>query len=270
MNPPENGGYMKGISKCKKCGKEFKWYRNDNQGAAKYCSKKCKDKDHGSWSPRSARQNKWICEICAKEFSRRITLNRPTPKCCSKKCDAKRRSKLGSPNPFNWKKATTEDKKERLRQKFEEKVIRKEGCWDWKGCAHKSGYLPFNGMDNKWDMAHRISYFIHYGEIPSNLWVLHHCDNPRCTNPKHLYLGTPKKNSEDREKRERRPLRKGEASHLARLTEEKVRKIKKMLQLKIPMSEIARQFKCSSGAIHAIKDKRSWKHVSIEESDDRS
>lgn len=45
--------------------------------------------------------------------------------------------------------------------------------------------------------AHRISWLVHKGEIPNGMWVLHKCDNPLCINPEHLFLGTPKNNTED-------------------------------------------------------------------------
>jgi hypothetical protein len=45
--------------------------------------------------------------------------------------------------------------------------------------------------------AHRASWLVHKGEIPEGLWVLHHCNNPLCIRPEHLFLGTPKENSKD-------------------------------------------------------------------------
>lgn len=50
--------------------------------------------------------------------------------------------------------------------------------------------------------AHKASWLVHFGEVPTGLWVLHKCDNPLCIRPEHLFLGTPKENAKDmREKR---------------------------------------------------------------------
>lgn len=71
------------------------------------------------------------------------------------------------------------------------------GCWLWDGAATYTGHGKILHQSGRLILAHRLSWTMHRGEIPSGLLVRHKCDNPRCVNPDHLCLGTHKDNSRD-------------------------------------------------------------------------
>lgn len=79
---------------------------------------------------------------------------------------------------------------------FKHVRVLKNGCWLWTGRLRKNGYgrMKVNGKDER---AHRVSWWIHRGEIPDDLCVLHKCDTRACVNPECLFLGTRKDNYDD-------------------------------------------------------------------------
>lgn len=81
--------------------------------------------------------------------------------------------------------------------RFLEKVYRTaKSCWIWEAAKDPNGYGRF-WFEGQMRLAHRISYQIFVGIIPSNLDVLHDCNNPSCVNPEHLKLGTHQDNMTD-------------------------------------------------------------------------
>lgn len=71
-------------------------------------------------------------------------------------------------------------------------------CWKWKSYKQTGGGYGIIASNFKFfEYAHRVSWEIHYGPIPKGMLICHHCDNPECANPKHLFLGTSKDNVQD-------------------------------------------------------------------------
>ena len=95
------------------------------------------------------------------------------------------------------------------------------GCWEWQG-SKRNGYgrmIIGSRTDGtrKSVSTHRLSYELHYGEIPQGMEICHKCDNPCCINPDHLFAGTRQDNIDDRERKGRNNPPKGEKHAKAKI-----------------------------------------------------
>lgn len=81
-------------------------------------------------------------------------------------------------------------------ERFWSKVDRTGDCWTWTGTRKEGGYGQFH-YGGKTTKAHRVAWILTSGAIPDGMCVLHHCDNPPCVRPEHLFLGTLSDNMQD-------------------------------------------------------------------------
>lgn len=110
--------------------------------------------------------------------------------------------------------------------------VKSDGCWAWSGSKDGKGYgilSSRHGNSRSPEKAHRVSYEKENGEIPDGMVVRHKCDNPECTNPDHLEVGTQKDNMRDMVNRGRMNEKSiKNLNHEKALTKSQVSEIKKM------------------------------------------
>ena len=147
-----------------------------------------------------------------------------------------------------------------LQDRFWSKVDQSKGlfdCWLWTASCSTKGYGWFC-LAGRQLHAHRVAYELAIGPIPSGFCVLHHCDNPPCVNPAHLWLGTQADNGCDMDAKGRRFLPKGEHNGSAKLTERDVLAIRSDEGI---YRAIAVFYGVHHETISRVKNRKSWRHI---------
>ena len=140
-------------------------------------------------------------------------------------------------------------------------VLKSEACWIWNGhCVGGYGTLA-RRIDGKIKtlLAHRISWELHNGPIPEKLLVLHHCDNPPCVRPDHLFLGDDAANHADMVSKNRQAKWNGVTG--AKLDIPRVLAIRHLKHNGYTAAELSRPFGVSHAAITKIIRGISWKNI---------
>lgn len=158
-----------------------------------------------------------------------------------------------------------------IEDRFWEKVQKstnESDCWIWIGGPKKGyGHMRRGGKLEGSSYAHRLSYELHKGKITEGMHVCHKCDNIRCVNPAHLFLGTAKDNMADMTQKGRRAYGKqvsnaGEAHGEAKLTEKEVLEIRSIYPTKkYTQYELADKYGVSQFLIWSILKRKAWKHI---------
>jgi hypothetical protein len=99
-------------------------------------------------------------------------------------------------------------------------------CWTWLGSKVKGRGYGWFSIKNKNFYSHRIAYELFVGPIPPGMFVCHHCDNPECVNPSHLFLGTAQDNNTDKKTKGRCAPLYGEKHQNTKISESTVEYIR--------------------------------------------
>ena len=136
-------------------------------------------------------------------------------------------------------------------------------CWMWTGALQNvdSGYGVVRFNDKK-HYAHRLIWSLFNGPVPDGAFICHHCDEPRCVRPSHLYAGTQKENVADMFRRGRARPARGEAIGCSKLTEADVLEMRRLYsEGGISQRAAGRIFGASKSMAQAIIRRKYWRHI---------
>lgn len=143
-----------------------------------------------------------------------------------------------------------------LEERFWEKVEKGPACWEWRGGLSGKGYGAFLGANRKQGYAHRASWELAFGEIPAGLCVCHHCDNPKCVRPDHLFLGDSAANHADMVAKGRSTA--GERHGKAKLSAAEAQEVRNLRAAGESCLRIARRFRLCPQQVHRIGRGERW------------
>ena len=189
-----------------------------------------------------------VCTNCGKSVYRTISqLKRARKHFCNKAChDAYQRKQGANVSDRLWTK------------------VEKRGptdCWPFTGGLGSQG-RGIISLGGKNIYASKAAWIVTHGPVNDGVWVLHTCDNGRCCNPAHLFLGTPQDNSADMDSKGRRVTLRGEQDPKSILTDQKVRQIRQLYKPRqFSQFKLAAMFGVRRTTIQSVLNGSNWAHV---------
>ncbi len=137
-------------------------------------------------------------------------------------------------------------------RRFMEKVkVSENGCWEWTASVNWAGYGHFDFYSIR--SAHRFSYYIFKGDLPEGMEVCHSCDNPKCVNPAHLWLGTRSENISDAAMKGR--------TNSVKLSPTDVLSMRELHSSGLTVDDLALRYGVSTDTVKDIVNGRTWTSI---------
>lgn len=147
-----------------------------------------------------------------------------------------------------------------IQDRFWEKVniAGDDECWEWQACRTKIGYGQF-GIRNRIWKAHRIAWLLTHKQNPRDKFICHHCDNPSCCNPKHLFLGNNQLNMQDKAQKGKSN---GELNNYSKLVTQEVLDIRMLYSTgEYSQQRLGDMYNVSRTCIKKIVQRKTWRHI---------
>jgi hypothetical protein len=149
-----------------------------------------------------------------------------------------------------------------LEERFWDKVLIGDGCWEWTGVRSRGrGMIASGGRPKASLLASRVAWELMRGPIPAGICVCHRCDNPGCVRPGHLFLGTQMDNVRDRDRKGRGVVQRGASHPAAKLCEPLVRVLRRAHEMGATCSFMSRMLQMRVCSVWEAVHRKTWKHV---------
>ena len=147
-----------------------------------------------------------------------------------------------------------------IAERFWSKVDKSGDCWEWTAHRTPLGYGRFNTGDDFIEGAHRMAWRLSNGPIPAGTEICHHCDNPPCVNPEHLFLGSHADNMGDAARKKRLPGNRTRLTPGAKITPAMAQEIR-ALRGTAPYRVIGARYGIGASQVCQIMLGRQWRQA---------